>query len=162
MGGPIPPVSPKANTDLAKLSNNNYILDSPYIRFSSPEPRFSCDGFCRDPRKQNVFRNDKLVVSLSASRDEQKSWEDKDGASMTQAFIRVLNENSAPTFRHLLTRVSHELHRSYINLHKKARTYKKQYRKRAEKAHKANKLVKGAQEVEMDNFQDPCLACTLS
>lgn len=50
---------------------------------------------------------------------------------------------------------SHDLHRSYVRLHEEARKYKKEWRIRAEKAHKNNRPVKEPQEVEMNNFQDP-------
>jgi len=144
-------------TNVAKSVMTPYMLDSPERRTSSPERLFPCEGYCRE-RDENTRKGDKIVVSLSAARDDQKSWEDRSGASMTQALIRLLNEDPEPSFKKLLTRVSHDLHRSYVKLHYQAREYKKQYHTYAEKARKNNRPMREPQEVEMNNFQDPQLS----
>ncbi|KXN82303.1 Metacaspase-1 [Leucoagaricus sp. SymC.cos] len=151
------------------VERQSFILQSPERRMSSPEPIWPCTGFCRDDRRsRNLMTDNRLVVSLSAAQDDQKSWEDRKGASMTQAFsscpllkamlIRVIEEDRTPTFRKLLSRVSHELHHSYIQLHDDARAYKKDYNDRVAKAIRNNRPVRERQEVEMDNFQDPQLS----
>lgn len=137
------------------------LTGSPIQRCMSPEALF-CTGFCHERWEMEKKANGGVlehvdVISLSASKDGQRSWEDQSGASMTQALIMLLREDPNPSLRDLLTNVSHNLHRYYLRLHTMSRDYKKQV-----KARNAKMAAKGRsdrmvipQEVEMDNFQDP-------
>ena len=44
-----------------------------------------------------------LKISLSSSKDSQRSWEDPQGSSMTQALIKVLKNDPNPSLKDLLT-----------------------------------------------------------
>lgn len=144
-----PPLS--ISTNVERVS---FIL-SPERHVKTPEPLWPCDGFCRD---ELVAPDGRVVISLSSSKDEQKSYEDGNGASMTQALIKLLEEDPNPSFHKLLKRISHDLHRSYLRRHDEARAYKEKWRIRAEKAMRCNQPVRERMEVEMDNFQDPQLS----
>ncbi|KAF5356880.1 hypothetical protein D9756_006837 [Leucocoprinus leucothites] len=140
-----PPLS--ISTNVERVS---FIL-SPERHVKTPEPLWPCDGFCRD---ELVAPDGRVVISLSSSKDEQKSYEDGNGASMTQ-------EDPNPSFHKLLKRISHDLHRSYLRRHDEARAYKEKWRIRAEKAMRCNQPVRERMEVEMDNFQDPQVGMTM-
>jgi len=76
---------------------------------------------------------------------------------MTKALIKILETDPHPTLRNLLTRVSHELHKLYFQLHRHAVDYRKDIKELNQK-----RVAKGLEPLrapsfmpEMDNFQDP-------
>ena len=97
---------------------------SPIDRCGSPESMY-CTGNCPfeeggEPRpdvvsvfsktlckKQFFFCSFRfffiLKISLSSSKDSQRSWEDPQGSSMTQALIKVLKNDPNPSLKDLLT-----------------------------------------------------------
>ncbi|KAH6908474.1 hypothetical protein BKA70DRAFT_271268 [Coprinopsis sp. MPI-PUGE-AT-0042] len=130
----------------------------PRRRLSSEE-RF-CTGWCRYQYEREGVdgkRHLPFVISLSAAKDGQQAWEDASGASMTQHLIVILRlrEDPKPTMGTLLGQISHDLHTTYLDIHSRARDYRK-------KAREVNRLrlLKGKQiedvvAVETNNFQDP-------
>ncbi|KAF8816851.1 hypothetical protein BYT27DRAFT_7181309 [Phlegmacium glaucopus] len=128
---------------------------SPIARCGSPESMF-CTGRCRDdPILQESFMPSADVISLSSSKDGQRSWEGPKGSSMTQALIKVLRNDPNPTLKDLLTLVSHDIHLFYLTLHEKAREYKKQVKIFNTKKTREGEEPRKAKSVEMTNFQDP-------
>ncbi|KJA17753.1 hypothetical protein HYPSUDRAFT_1006337 [Hypholoma sublateritium FD-334 SS-4] len=118
----------------------------------SPEPMF-CDGFCRGNghfRMDDSGRLTAKVICLSSSKDAQMTWEDGKGNSMTQHLIKILKKNPNPTYKKLLTDVSHAIHGMYTGLHTKARAYKKDAA-RYKETHKEFEI----HPAEMHNFQNP-------
>ncbi|KAJ3514302.1 hypothetical protein NLJ89_g2449 [Agrocybe chaxingu] len=115
----------------------------------SPGGIHDCDGFCRD---MNLRRPPTVkVISISSSGDDQKTWEDENGTSMTTALIKTLRDVSHPTLAQLLARVSYvnvlscsggypnlliaptvitrfELHVAYLTLHSMAVAYRMECR----------------------------------
>ncbi|KAF8965366.1 hypothetical protein BDZ97DRAFT_1918225 [Flammula alnicola] len=81
-----------------------------------------CTGHCRENdllTYEDAVQAD--VISISSSKDSQISWEAANGTSMTQALVKILNNNAHPTFHDLLTLVSHNIHSFYVDLHSRAR-----------------------------------------
>ncbi|KJA20433.1 hypothetical protein HYPSUDRAFT_43125 [Hypholoma sublateritium FD-334 SS-4] len=137
-------------------------LDSPNEREKqcmSPVAMY-CTGYCRDNdlfTYEDALKAD--VISLSSSKDSQLTWEDATGTcTMTQALVRILSNEPHPTYQKLLTLVSHDIHAYYVDLHSRAR----EYRKMVQAINKTKMLLgKKAQlgdRVEMNNFQNPQLS----
>lgn len=61
------------------------------------------------------------MVSISACKDMQISWEGCDGASMTQILIKVLEEDPHPSFHDLMSKIGHSLHDIAVKLHEWSR-----------------------------------------
>ncbi|KAF8879362.1 caspase domain-containing protein [Infundibulicybe gibba] len=127
---------------------------SPIQRCASPDALYPCSGFCGPAQASSETAH---VISLASCKDDQLTWEDKDGLSMTQVLIRILEDDPHPSLSELMTRVSHELHDASLNLHHAFRDFKKRFQE-------ANKrrVAKGKQPLssddficETDNFQDP-------
>ncbi|KJA29060.1 hypothetical protein HYPSUDRAFT_33585 [Hypholoma sublateritium FD-334 SS-4] len=152
---------------------------SPIDQISSPEARF-CDAIhCFNEDDIPEFLSSRAdVLCLSSSRDEQKTWEDGKGGSMTQKLVKILRANPNPTLHRMMTHVSHEIHNFYVELHPDARQHKKEcaIRKQQKAAQKAARQVGGTASpflqqsgpakarklkslsLEFVNFQDPELS----
>ncbi|KAF8156107.1 caspase domain-containing protein [Crassisporium funariophilum] len=156
---------------------------SPINRCNSPVITV-CDGWCREkdrstetdngpaadvvcepaadvvcePAADVVCKSAADVISLSSSKDGQRSWENSDGSSMTQALIKLLRNDPNPSLKDLLAIVSHNLHDFYIGLHKKAHDYKKEVQIFNTTRQARGKRPMQRKSVEMDNFQDPQLS----
>ncbi|KAF8959336.1 caspase domain-containing protein [Flammula alnicola] len=121
----------------------------------SPESIF-CTGRCReDYYFQGNVKPTAEVVCLSSSKDSQITWEDSEGNSMTQHLIRLLTKEPNPTLHDLLTVVSHEIHAFYVDLHERARMYKKKINDVNRRKEDLGEIPLPAEFVEMHNFQDP-------
>ncbi|KAF8233134.1 hypothetical protein L208DRAFT_1377389 [Tricholoma matsutake] len=138
---------------------------SPPQRCPSPDAMWPCTGYCAptSPKEANV-------ISLAACKDDQLSWEDGNGASMTKALINILSNfhrtwlranlklnaligaNPHPTLRDLLSQVA-----LYLGLHEHAREYRKQLKEVNRKRAAKGLLPLSPEKPEMDNFQDPQL-----
>ncbi|GLB42506.1 putative to MEROPS cysteine peptidase family C14 [Lyophyllum shimeji] len=126
---------------------------SPIQRTSSPDSMWPCTGYCppESPKEANV-------IAVSACKDDQLSWEDSDGASMTQALIDILKSDPHPKLISLMANISHQLHGFYLKLHSHARNHRKQIREINKR-----RVAKGRPPLrvptdslpEMNNFQDP-------
>ncbi|KAK0445003.1 caspase domain-containing protein [Desarmillaria tabescens] len=128
---------------------------SPIPRCDSPIAIWPCEGFCQ-PSDAEFPR----VISLGACKDDQLSWEDSRGASMTRALIEILKKDPHPSLKDLMTNVSHEVHKASLNVHKEVKTYKKRMKewRRAKERRGQKAAVSVSDDVpvlEMDNFQDP-------
>ncbi|KAF8815603.1 hypothetical protein BYT27DRAFT_7333839 [Phlegmacium glaucopus] len=145
----------------------------PIDRCDSPVSRF-CTGHCNNSVPQPHCSDDKAdVICLSSAKDCQRSWQDRQGSSMTQALIKFLSKiiadfdalfgyaeiapahKSDPTIAEVLTAVSHELHTLYLVLHQDARQYKQDFRETNGRRQEKGKPLLRRRTVEMDNFQDP-------
>ncbi|TFK39197.1 caspase domain-containing protein [Crucibulum laeve] len=135
------------NVDDCGLSNA--MSFSPTRQCDSPVAMF-CTGWC--DHSPVGFGGQADVIALSASKDDQQSWEDINGDSMTQALIRVLKKDPHPSLRDMLTSVSHDLHRFYLKMHGEARSLRKKAREKGRTADHAP---------EMNNFQDPQISSQL-
>ncbi|KAF8069274.1 caspase domain-containing protein [Lyophyllum atratum] len=126
---------------------------SPIRRTTSPDSMWPCTGYCppESPNEANV-------IALAACKDDQLSWEDTDGASMTKALVDILKSDPHPTLTNLMTNISHELHKFYLRLHGHARIHRKQVRetnkRRAARGLPPLRMPTDSQP-EMNNFQDP-------
>ncbi|KDR79908.1 hypothetical protein GALMADRAFT_222842 [Galerina marginata CBS 339.88] len=146
------------NVQARQRSNSRSMWLDSENQFASPVALY-CNGFCRE----NEFLRDDGevmadVISLSSTKDSQKSWEDKNGHSMTQGLVKILRQNPHPTLHNLLTLVSHDIHTFYIGLHARARDYRKKVRARNVEMARNGKQPREGVEVEMNNFQDPQLS----
>jgi len=131
---------------------------SPISRCGSPEPMY-CTGNCRGNLSEQGGPNDNAdVISLSSSKNSQRSWEDPHGSSMTQALIKVLKNDPHPSLKDLLTRISHDLHIFYVSMHGNARKYKEKIKDYNDSRQQEGKEPKRSKNVEMDNFQNPQIA----
>ncbi|KAK0200469.1 caspase domain-containing protein [Desarmillaria ectypa] len=129
---------------------------SPIPRCDSPIALWPCEGFCQPSDAELPY-----VISLGACKDDQVSWEDSKGASMTRALIEILKKDPHPSLKDLMTNVSHEVHKAALNLHKDVKTYKKRVKEwRRAKERLGQKVVSMSDDLvlEMDNFQDPQLS----
>jgi len=131
---------------------------SPITRCDSPLALFCEGSSCRSSTRPSSPVERAEVISFSSCKDNQESWEDADGASMTEALIRILRKNPHPSLKSLLTDVSHALHDAALLRHRETRTYKKKLKmfKRSRKRPVA--VVTSQDGFEMNNFQDPELA----
>ncbi|KAF8905813.1 caspase domain-containing protein [Gymnopilus junonius] len=142
-------------------------IDSPASatsrQYDSPVGMY-CHGNCRkDP---NWIRRDCApmadVVCLSSAKDSQRTWEDANGNSMTQCLVKILRDshstNRRVSLREVLTLISHDIHKYYIDLHKQSREYKKDVKVHNEQRIARGKEAKESEDVEMHNFQDPQLS----
>ncbi|KAJ7618640.1 peptidase C14, caspase domain-containing protein [Roridomyces roridus] len=140
----------------------------------SPEQLW-CDGHCRDPEHAHMKNLKDLekaeVMSLASCEDSQRSWEDPEGGSMTSELVKILEKNPHPTWKALLTSVSHAMHHMAVNRHRRALLYKRESKehvakqlehqnKRKRKRHPppSPSLSPADSGVDMDDFQDPQLA----
>ncbi|KAH6908541.1 hypothetical protein BKA70DRAFT_1280117 [Coprinopsis sp. MPI-PUGE-AT-0042] len=126
-------------------------------RCMSPEALF-CDGWCwKRYEKEGVDGKTHMpfVISLSAAKDGQQAWEDASGASMTQHLVKILREDPTPTMGTLLGQISHDLHTTYLDIHSRARDYRKKAREVNKVRMLKGKQMKDVMAVEMNNFQDP-------
>jgi len=122
--------------------------------YSKSPLSFYCTGVCREEPERDVERKAD-VVSISASRDYQLSWENSYGSSMTEALITVLRKNPHSSLNDIMHSISYELHDFYMHLHEESRGYKAAMRKiNAKRAKRGKTLLKG-RPVETDNFQHP-------
>ncbi|RDB26940.1 Metacaspase-1 [Hypsizygus marmoreus] len=127
---------------------------SPIQRTMSPDSMWPCTGYCEpsSPHEANV-------ISVAACKDDQLSWEDSDGASMTKALINILKTDPHPTIRDLMTNISHDLHQFYLRLHDHARGYRREVREiNKQRIAQGRRPLKPNEPPEMDNFQDPQLS----
>ncbi|KAF8905200.1 caspase domain-containing protein [Gymnopilus junonius] len=141
------------NSSLSK----KMFFDSEERQFLSPVPMY-CTGFCRETWKDEQLENLADVMSISSAKDSQKSWEDKNGFSMTSVLVHILRKNPHPTLEDLMTDVSHQIHEFYLDLHDRSREYKKKVRAANDMMVRSGKMPKEGDEVEMNNFQNPQLS----
>ncbi|PPQ73874.1 hypothetical protein CVT26_011737 [Gymnopilus dilepis] len=139
----------------------------------SPEPLY-CTGFCREELMGEELGPVADVISISSSKDSQRSWEGKNGFSMTSVLVRTLSmprfhairhpadecalragKDAHPTLEDLMTDVSHQIHKFYLGFHDKARKYKKEVRSKNVMRVRSGKAPREGDEVEMNNFQNP-------
>ncbi|KIY68186.1 hypothetical protein CYLTODRAFT_374758 [Cylindrobasidium torrendii FP15055 ss-10] len=180
---PTPPLTPKpmhnrglslTTTPIATPPAERPIerqLMSPLELCESPVALWPCDGWCQHnvPRATShqphcsalggPARRDTdtpLVLAFGACKDDQISWEDASGASMSSALVSILSSSPNPTLTELMGNVSREMHRRALDLHIRGKKYKKEwklYKRRGGKRKNAAAAV-----VEIDNFQDPQLS----
>ncbi|KAH9478592.1 Metacaspase-1 [Psilocybe cubensis] len=143
-------------TDLVSTSASKFWIDSPTVRqeCSSPVAMY-CTGYCRQHALHDESAVQADVISISSAKDGQKSWEDRNGTSMTQVLVNILRKDPHPTLADLMTLVSHDIHAFYVDLHDRAREYKKAVRIANEKMRKKGKKPREGDPVEMNNFQNP-------
>ncbi|KAF9025008.1 hypothetical protein BDZ89DRAFT_1068647 [Hymenopellis radicata] len=115
----------------------------------SPIAMFPCDGSCKPDGSEHEMAQ---VISLSACKDSQILWEER-GNSMTIALVKILRENPNPLLKDLMLCISHELHKSAINLHDGAKKYKKSMKEYPRRGGE-----QPAVSTDMNNFQDPQLS----
>ncbi|KAK7447388.1 hypothetical protein VKT23_014098 [Stygiomarasmius scandens] len=133
-----------------------------------------CSGECKHPhrdyfsigsgdeKRKGSYRVGGEVVALSACRDSQLTWEDKDGNSMTQILIRELRKQTHPSYRHLMANISFELHKAAVNMHKDAKKFKEDcvnYRsKKGNDGTSPTERESDTNGLELANFQNPELS----
>ncbi|KAL0953665.1 hypothetical protein HGRIS_004864 [Hohenbuehelia grisea] len=124
-------------------------------RCDSPAPMFSCTGFCSRPTGSDP--NVAEVISLSACEDGQFCWEDDDGSSMTKVLIEILNQDPHPKLNHLMTFISHRLHKAAVRMHFMAREHTRLVRKWEVKHNKSLYRRRTIETHMRNDFQDPQL-----
>jgi len=159
--GNMSPIRTKSKKSLSIITDNMEKESwygsnmSPINRCGSPESMY-CTGRCRDNPSEEGPSAD--IISLSSSKDSQRSWEDPQGSSMTQALIKVLKNDPHPSLKDLLTLISHDLHVFYVSMHGDARKYKERVKDYNDSRQQEGKKAKKPKSVEMDNFQNPQIA----
>ncbi|KAF9481557.1 hypothetical protein BDN70DRAFT_876221 [Pholiota conissans] len=101
---------------------------------ASPVPRF-CDGAnCShyDSIEDSPAKAD--VICISSSRDDQKTWEDSNGCSVTQIMIKKLRQDSHPTLHDLMTHISFSVYTATYERNCKALKFKKDLKRHADAA----------------------------
>ncbi|KAF9525905.1 caspase domain-containing protein [Crepidotus variabilis] len=145
--------TPRSSIDAGSTYTRPASINSEMRKYMSPIEMF-CDGWCRqrfDRRTEGLPH----VVCLSSCADGQKTWEDKNGSSMTSALVSLLNENPHPSFTKVLHQVNNSLHKDYLHLHSKARDYKRQVSLKNERHRRLGKpLFVPSVDPEMNNFQE--------
>ncbi|KAI0685064.1 caspase domain-containing protein [Cerioporus squamosus] len=116
-------------------------------RCESPESTILCDGWCKPASRRLKAQ----VISISACQDPQRTWEGKDGWTMTQSMISVLDINPHPPLRTLIKTVGHDLHkRTTLQLHAWGG-------RRIAKWNKSVKCDEALPDVEVVNGSEPSL-----
>ncbi|KAJ6559879.1 hypothetical protein B0H19DRAFT_106566 [Mycena capillaripes] len=78
--------------------------DAEWRACESPEPIWVCTDFsCREAGHRHEWEGED---EEKAEVDQQISWEDASGGSMTRELVRILDRDPHPTLRSLLTKVS--------------------------------------------------------
>lgn len=142
------PVSPSLTPNSDGISRPSFFGDC--IRSQSPTSMFPrcCEGYCREQPGNGIADHPHpLVVSISASRDNQTAWGDQDD-SVTLALIKILKETPTPSFHDLMTRLNHHVHASTVEMHR----YAREIREKGSAISSENEI-----KVEMNNFQEPQL-----
>ncbi|CAA7270462.1 unnamed protein product [Cyclocybe aegerita] len=128
--------------------------------YNSPDPNFQCNGFdCRS----RTYPHTANVISISSSVDDQPTWEEKDGSSMTMALIEFLStENPHPKLTDLLSNLSFTLHAHAMKLRDQAAVnFRSKMKKLNGRRFKKDKEPLNAQSnfsLERINFQIPELS----
>ncbi|KAF8879360.1 caspase domain-containing protein [Infundibulicybe gibba] len=132
---------------------------SPIQRSTSPDPLFPCTGFCDDHTDTSPDK-EAYVISLASCRDDQLTWEDADGKSMTQILAKILEKDPHPNLHELMTRVSHEIHKTCLKVHEAGRKYKRRLKKKNERLIALGKppIPSDQADLATDKFQDAQLA----
>ncbi|KIY68181.1 hypothetical protein CYLTODRAFT_489998 [Cylindrobasidium torrendii FP15055 ss-10] len=133
------------------------------VIYDSPQPLWACDGLC-DPDHFSLdglgaLRTDEtpLVLAFGACKDDQQSWEDADGSSMSTALVDILSGNPNPTLSELMSLLSVRMHSHALKRHLEWKDYKQRWKAYLSKGGK-RKSVKSTQPQDIDNFQDPQLS----
>ncbi|OSD05044.1 hypothetical protein PYCCODRAFT_1465490 [Trametes coccinea BRFM310] len=100
---------------LDKISQRSDTMEDLDLRMcSSPTDMMTCNGFCEPkPDLANVKPN---VISLSACRDEQETWESK-RHSFTQVLIGQLKRNAHPPLKQLVESLTFNMNKNCRKLH---------------------------------------------
>ncbi|KAF9025002.1 hypothetical protein BDZ89DRAFT_1135702 [Hymenopellis radicata] len=85
------------------------LCESPITLF-----HFPCDGWCKPDGSEHEMAQ---VISLGSCTHSHIFW--------TSALVKILRENPNPSLKDLMLRVSHDLHKSAINMHDGSKEYKK-------------------------------------
>ncbi|KAI9062043.1 hypothetical protein FKP32DRAFT_1677652 [Trametes sanguinea] len=104
-----------SEVSLDKISQRSDTVDDLDVPMcSSPTDMMPCNGFC-EPKPDHA-NNKPNVVSLSACRDEQMTWENK-RHSFTQVLIRQLKSNAHPPLKQLVQSLTFNMNEHYQKLH---------------------------------------------
>ncbi|PPQ71995.1 hypothetical protein CVT24_008265 [Panaeolus cyanescens] len=123
-------------------------------RCSSPEATY-CDGNC--PLEVNDTLPD--VICVSSAEDDDVAWCNvRKGESMTYHLCQILRKEKNPSFYNLMTSLSHALHKTYMNLHRAARAYRKWVSDVNVQRLEENLPFVDTDKPEMDNFLNPILS----
>ncbi|KAK1223551.1 hypothetical protein PQX77_013573 [Marasmius sp. AFHP31] len=97
-------------------------------------------------------------MSLGSCEDNQLTWEDAEGHSMTQMVVDLLSKDPHPTLNDFMMKLSHTMHDRYLHMHRANKAFKQRRKRwRLKKSQKASPEgdTNGA---EISNFQDPQLS----
>ncbi|CAA7261259.1 unnamed protein product [Cyclocybe aegerita] len=127
-----------------------------------PQNRY-CDGYTCMAWEENLGPVP-TVISFSSSADNQETWEDETGRSMTGILVKMLQKDPHPSLHGILSTVSLldfslGLHEIYIQRHRDAVEYREELRRFNDSRIRKNKppFVPGFLP-EMSNFQTPQLS----
>ncbi|CAA7261261.1 unnamed protein product [Cyclocybe aegerita] len=128
-------------------------------RCASPDPVFRhCDGFTCTTW-QEIEEPVANVICFSSSADHQRTWEDKDGNSMTDVFLNMLSINPYPCLTELLAAIRLGCQNSALRLHPEAVEYHKVLRLRNKRRIARHKMpFEDRIQPEMNDFQIPQLS----
>ncbi|KAK7447389.1 hypothetical protein VKT23_014099 [Stygiomarasmius scandens] len=162
--------------DIIKGTPREKAAEEELCLMESPQQEY-CSGNCREEmertfadlaaqgkrdggeKERESSEGEGDVISLSSCRDNQLAWESADGTSMTQFLVRQLRKQTHPSLAHLMAGISHDLHKSAVDMHRQTKAYKKSwvdYRKKKKLA--KPRTASDTHGLEMNNFQNPELS----
>ncbi|KAF8200902.1 caspase domain-containing protein [Pholiota molesta] len=118
----LTPLSINCKTNI----DDNAWTTSP-VMCASPTPRFCEGNNCSRSGSidERTLRAD--VICISSSRDEQKTWEDANGVSMTQIMVKFLRADPHPVLDKLMSHISFTIYDAAYERNNRARQYKKDH-----------------------------------
>jgi len=134
-------LSPGAQSQRSRRPRERMLFAS-QTRYSSPEARFVCDGWCKFSDVEHP-----TVLSLSACSDLQRAWEGPKG-SLTTVLCNYLKKDRYPSYKSLMSHINFQLHDNALALHEYTHDQRK----------KAHKGQGNGFDGELDNFQEPELS----
>lgn len=127
---------------------------TPRRRCDSPAPMYPCDGWCegRQTRLQSSAEAGVFVLAFGACKDDQESWEDADGSSMSTALVDILSAKPNVKLSDLMSRLSVKMHSSAVSRHRKGKDYKRSLKSYVRMT---GRKMRRRWEGDIDNFQEP-------
>lgn len=89
------------------------------------------------------------LVRILSTQSSSAVWSD------LTVRLSVVGKDAHPSLEDLMTGVSHQIHKFYLDLHERSRQYKKKVRAANDAMVRSGKAPKEGDEVEMNNFQNP-------
>ncbi|KAF9444566.1 hypothetical protein P691DRAFT_778175 [Macrolepiota fuliginosa MF-IS2] len=80
--------------------------------------RRTCTGYCIRGKATEFWINQGRVICISACKDSQHAWEDRDGKSLTTWLVKALGDKHNPTLKELMRSLGDQAKENYQKYNK--------------------------------------------